>query len=155
MNDNIDHYLGEPARFVKMHDVIRDMALWLSCQNGNKKQNRIVVVDGGKLVTSQEVEKWKGTQRISFVSDTFEELMERPSFPNLHTLLLVANRRRPLSFPSGFFTYMPFITVLDFASLDNLVALPMDIGKLVTLQYLNLSDTGIRRIPREPRNLKN
>ena len=50
---------------------------------------------------------------------------------------------------------MPLITVLDFASLDNLVALPMDIGKLVTLQYLNLSDTGIRRIPREPRNLKN
>ena len=80
--------------------------------------------------------------------------MEAPSFPNLQTLLLVVNPRRPLSFPSGFFTYMPLITVLDFASLDNLVALPMDIGKLVTLQYLNLSDTGIRRIPMELRNLK-
>ncbi|WKA13355.1 hypothetical protein VitviT2T_030660 [Vitis vinifera] len=53
VNDNIDHYLGERARFVKMHDIIRDMALWLSCQNGNKKQNRFVVVDGGELVTSQ------------------------------------------------------------------------------------------------------
>ncbi|KAL6314972.1 hypothetical protein AAG906_029194 [Vitis piasezkii] len=71
---------------VKMHDVIRDMALWLACQNGNKKQNKFVVVDKGELVNTQEVEKWKGTQRLSLVSASFEEHMEPPSFPNLQTL---------------------------------------------------------------------
>ncbi|KAL6313564.1 hypothetical protein AAG906_006929 [Vitis piasezkii] len=76
------------ARCVKMHDVIRDMALWLACQNGNKKQNKFVVVDKGELVNAQEVEKWKGTQRLSLVSASFEEHMEPPSFPNLQTLLL-------------------------------------------------------------------
>ena len=70
MNDDID-YSRPQARFVKMHDVIiHDMVLWLSCQNGNKKQNRFVVVDKGELVTSQEVEKWKGTQ-MSLVYATF------------------------------------------------------------------------------------
>ncbi|RVW24659.1 putative disease resistance protein [Vitis vinifera] len=76
------------ARCVKMHDVIRDMALWLASQNGNKKQNKFVVVDKGELVNAQEVEKWKGTQRLSLVSASFEELMEPPSFSNLQTLLL-------------------------------------------------------------------
>ncbi|RVW24729.1 putative disease resistance protein [Vitis vinifera] len=77
VTDNI--WTQARCRCVKMHDVIRDMALWLACQNGNKKQN--------KFVNAQEVEKWKGTPRLSFVSASFEEHMEPPSFPNLQTLL--------------------------------------------------------------------
>ena len=141
------------TKCVKMHDVIRDMALWLACQNGNKKQKRFVVVDEGKSVTSQEVEEWKGTQKISLVSLTFEEHIESPSFPDLQTLLL-GNRRRLFSLPSGFFSYMPNLTVLDLGNHFELDGLPMEISKLVTLQYLNLSNTGIRKIPMELRNLK-
>ena len=42
--------------------------------------------------------------------------MEPPSFPNLHTLLLFVNWRKLLSFPCGFFSFMPIITVLDFSN---------------------------------------
>ena len=66
-----------------MHDVVRDMALWLACQNGNNKKKRFVVVDEGKLVTAQEIEEWKCTQRMSLVTPTFEEHIESPSFPDL------------------------------------------------------------------------
>ena len=52
-------YKDRLEKCVKMHDVIRDVALWLACQNGNKKQKRFVVV---------EVEEWKGTQRMSLVT---------------------------------------------------------------------------------------
>ncbi|RVW64579.1 putative disease resistance protein [Vitis vinifera] len=65
VTDNI--WTQARCRCVKMHDVIRDMALWLACQNGNKKQNKFVVVDKGELVNAQEVEKWKGTPRLSFL----------------------------------------------------------------------------------------
>ena len=144
VTDNI--WTQARCRCVKMHDVIRDMALWLACQNGNKKQN--------KFVNAQEVEKWKGTPRLSFVSASFEKHMEPPSFPNLQTLLVFVNWTIPLSFPSGFFSYMPIITVLDLGNHDNLIDLPIEIGKLFTLQYLNLSDTGIITLPMELRNLK-
>ncbi|CBI21696.3 unnamed protein product, partial [Vitis vinifera] len=153
VTDNI--WTQARCRCVKMHDVIRDMALLLACQNGNKKQNKFVVVDKGELVNAQEVEKWKGTQRLSLVSASFEELiMEPPSFSNLQTLLVFVNWTLPLSFPSGFFSYMPIITVLDFSDHDNLIDLPIEIGKLFTLQYLNLSGTRIRTLPMELRNFK-
>ncbi|KAL6314951.1 hypothetical protein AAG906_029171 [Vitis piasezkii] len=100
-----------PATYVKMHDVIRDMTLWLARQNESKKQNKFVVIDKGELVKAHE------------------------------------------SFPRGFFTYMPIITVLDLSYLDKLIDLPMEIGKLFTLQYLNLSYTRIKKIPMELRNL--
>nr|ASZ00276.1 CC-NBS [Vitis quinquangularis] len=149
MNDN--HYIRGRARFVKMHDVIRDMALWLACQNGNKKQNKFVVIDKDELVKAHEVEKWKETQRIILVRGSFDELMEPPSFPNLQTLLVSSAWSK--SFPRGFFTCMPIITVLDLSYHRKLIDLPMEIGELSTLQYLNLSGTRIKKIPMNLRNL--
>ncbi|XP_034679358.1 probable disease resistance protein At5g63020 [Vitis riparia] len=139
------------ATYVKMHDVIRDMALWLACQNGNKKQNKFAFIDKEELVKAHEVEKWKEMKRISLFCGSFDELMEPPSFPNLQTLL-VSNLWKK-SFPRGFFTYMPIITVLDLSFHRQMIDLPMEIGKLSTLQYLNLSHTGIETIPMELRNL--
>ena len=140
-----------PATYVKMHDVIRDMTLWLARQNESKKQNKFVVIDKGELVKAHEVEKWKEMKRISLFCGSFDEFMEPPSFPNLQTLLV--SNAWSKSFPRGFFTYMPIITVLDLSYLDKLIDLPMEIGKLFTLQYLNLSYTRIKKIPMELRNL--
>ncbi|KAJ9672980.1 hypothetical protein PVL29_026306 [Vitis rotundifolia] len=147
--ENIDGWF--PEKYVKMHDVIRDMALWLACQNGNKKQNKFVFIDKGELVKAYEVEKWKETQRISLSRGSFDELMEPPSFPNLQTLLV--SKEWSKSFPRGFFTCMPILTVLDLSFYPQMTDLPMEICKLFTLRYLNLSCTWIEKIPMELRNL--
>lgn len=36
--------IGSSQEHVKMHDVIRDMALWLACEAG-KRKNKFVVKD--------------------------------------------------------------------------------------------------------------
>ncbi|RVW24712.1 putative disease resistance protein [Vitis vinifera] len=69
-----------------MHDVIRDMALWLARENG-KKKNKFVVKDGVEPIRAQEVEKWKETQRISLWDTNIEELRKPPYFPNMDTFL--------------------------------------------------------------------
>ena len=138
------------GEYLKMHDVIRDMALWLACEKG-KKENKFVVKDGVGLISAQEVQKWKNTQRITLWNKTsIEELREPPLFPNTETVI---GRMTRFMFPSGFFTNMPVIRVLDFSNIE-IRKLPAEIGNLATLQYLNLSGTRIEYLPIELKNLK-
>ena len=58
------------------------------------------------------------------------------------------------SFPNRLFTNMPVIRVLDLSNNFELKVLPVEIGNLVTLQYLNLSATDIEYLPVEFKNLK-
>ena len=138
------------GEYWKMHDVIRDMALWLACEKG-KKKNKFVVKDGVGLISAQEVQKWKDSQRIALWNKTsIEELREPPRFPNTETII---GRMTRFRFPSGFFTNMSIIRVLDFSNVE-LRKLPAEIGNLATLQYLNLSGTRIEYLPIELKNFK-
>ncbi|KAG6793219.1 hypothetical protein POTOM_002415 [Populus tomentosa] len=49
----------------------------------------------------------------------------------------------------GFFQFMPNLTVLDLSNNISLLGLPRGVWKLVSLQYLNLSRTGIKELPKE------
>ena len=142
------------GEYLKMHDVIRDMALWLACEKG-KKKNKFVVKDGVGLISAQEVQKWKDAQRIALWNETsIEELREPPRFPNTETVIgRMTWFMTWFMFPSGFFTNMSNIRVLDFSNTE-LRKLPAEIGNLATLQYLNLSDTMIEYLPIELKNLK-
>ena len=138
------------GEYLKMHDVLRDMALWLACEKG-KKKNKFVVKDGVGLISAQEVQKWKDAQRIALWNETcIVELREPPRFPNTETVI---GRMTRFMFPSGFFTNMSVIRVLDFSNVE-LYKLPAEIGNLATLQYLNLSGTWIKYLPIELKNLK-
>ncbi|KAJ9673010.1 hypothetical protein PVL29_026332 [Vitis rotundifolia] len=134
-----------------MHDVIRDMALWLACEN-RKKKKKFVVKDGVGLIRAQEVEKWKETQRISLWDTSIKELGEPPYFTNTVTFLALGKCIR--SFSNGFFTRMPVMRVLDLSNHYECIKLPTEIGNLVTLQYLNLSGTRTKYLPVELKNLK-
>ncbi|CBI21685.3 unnamed protein product, partial [Vitis vinifera] len=143
--------LDEKDEYLKMHDVIRDMALWLAHENG-KKKNKFVVKDGVESIRAQEVEKWKETQRISLWNTDIEEHRKPPYFPNIETFL--ASSVFIESFSNRFFTNMPIIRVLDLSNNFKLMKLPVEIRNLVTLQYLNLSCTSIEYLPVELKNLK-
>ena len=47
-----------------MHDVIRDMAMWLAGENG-KKKNKCVIKEPGVSIEGHEIKEWKETQRLS------------------------------------------------------------------------------------------
>ena len=46
----------EDEECLKMHDVIRDMALWLACEN-EKKKNKFVVKNEVGLIRAPQVDK--------------------------------------------------------------------------------------------------
>ncbi|RVW25124.1 putative disease resistance protein [Vitis vinifera] len=121
-----------------------------ACENG-KKKNKFVVKEQVELIKGHEITKWKNAQRISVWNSGIEERMAPPPFPNLETLLSVGGLMKP--FLSGFFRYMPVIRVLALVENYELTELPVEIGELVTLQYLNLSLTGIKELPMELKKL--
>ncbi|CAK9153515.1 unnamed protein product [Ilex paraguariensis] len=107
---------------VKMHDVIREMALWIGREY--EKQTDKFLVRAGK-----------------------------PTCSKLTTLLLNENRLKKIS--SGFFQSMRALKVLDLSTNKFLGALPLEIGELTSLQYLNISHTWISRLPVQLQNLVN
>lgn len=132
--------------YVKMHDVLRDMALWLACECGKAKDN-FVVRTGAHLVKAPDFEKWKGVKRMSLMANQIENLVERSICPSLSTLFLTDNRLKIIG--EGFFQHMPSLRVLDLSENKGITHLPSGISRLKSLQYLNLSQTGIRGLPVE------
>ena len=136
----------------KMHDVICDMAIWLSCESGEEK-HKSFVLEHVELIEAYEIVKWKEAQRISlWHSNINEGLSLSPCFPNLRTLILRNSGMNSL--PIGFFKSMSAIRVLDLRENENLVELPLEICKLESLEYLNLAWTSIKMMPKELKNLK-
>ncbi|XP_021277414.1 probable disease resistance protein At1g12280 isoform X2 [Herrania umbratica] len=142
----------ESKQCVRMHDVVRHMALWLARDQG-KNKNKVLVAKSGRI-TDQELTKWEEATWISlFGSSSREKIDYSPSCHYLSTLLLRDAQLE--SFPSGFFDSMPALKVLDLSGNRGLVELPSNIGNAKTLQYLNLSLTSIAKLPTGLRNLRN
>ncbi|XVF74635.1 hypothetical protein PTKIN_Ptkin13bG0126900 [Pterospermum kingtungense] len=142
----------ESTEFVWMHDVIRDMALWLA-RDEEKNRNKVLVTRNGRL-TDQEFTKWVDSSWVSSWGSSSRKIIDYPpSCPNLSTLLVRDSLLE--EFPGGFFDFMSFLQVLDLSGNQGLVELPPEIGRLRALQYLNLSLTGIKKLPISLANLRN
>ncbi|KAL5822506.1 hypothetical protein ACOSQ4_020406 [Xanthoceras sorbifolium] len=135
---------------VKMHDVIRDMALWIACEV--EEQEMFLVRSGAGLTRAPEVGEWENVKRMSLMENQITNLTETPNCPHLLTLFL---HRNPLHMvTSGFFQHMPHLQVLNL-SYNLLTELPVGISALVDLQHLDLSDTSIIELPEELKALTN
>ncbi|KAK8976873.1 hypothetical protein V6N11_047640 [Hibiscus sabdariffa] len=109
---------------VKMQDVIRDMGLWLACEleaHGDK----FFVKAGAQLVKVQGFKAWEGAKRTSLMKNQIE---------------VIGN---------DFFRFIPHLTVLDLSENIDLKALPEGISQLISLECLDLSGTGIIKLPIE------
>ncbi|KAL1118201.1 hypothetical protein V6Z11_D01G017600 [Gossypium hirsutum] len=127
----IDACLLEKVRFsdrVRMHDVVRDMALWI-------------------LKELPEAEKWEEITGMSLMDNQIENLTEILECPNLQTLFLSNNDLKVIM--DDFFNSMPMLRVLDLPDNTNL-KLPVELKALEKLKYLNLEWTrDLEMIPQQ------
>ncbi|CAB4303300.1 unnamed protein product [Prunus armeniaca] len=136
--------LEDEGDSVKMHDVIRDMALWLACDLG--KEGESILVDTGAY-HAPNVAKWKNMKRVSLMGSGIKSLDETPRSPNLLTLFLRGTFLERIV--NDFFDFMPTLQVLDLSQNVFITQLPTRVANLVSLQHLNLSYTCIKWLPVE------
>ncbi|KAK1311873.1 putative disease resistance protein [Acorus calamus] len=131
---------------VRMHDVIRDMALWISSK---KKGNKFLVRAGIGLTEAPESRKWSGNKRISLMDNNIKDLSCLiPDCPNLSTLFLQNNYYLSGNVTSVFFQSMTNLRILDLSRTD-IKSLPIELGRLSGLRNLNLEGTGrLESIPK-------
>ncbi|XP_058072870.1 disease resistance protein RPS2-like [Magnolia sinica] len=164
---------SEVEDHVKMHDLIRDLALWITSSPSNEGP-KFLVRAGLGLMDSPDEAMWKEAEKISLMNNKIEELPVQPNCPNLVSFYI---RENPLlrAIPDSFFELMPRLQVLDLShtwivslpmsltSLVNLRALILKcckslvevppLGQLKELQFLDLSFTTIRNLPEGLENL--
>ncbi|KAG6530565.1 hypothetical protein ZIOFF_012806 [Zingiber officinale] len=132
-------------KVVKMHDVIRDMALLMVSGLQGNKRKWIVKAEIG-LSDLPRQEEWQEAERASFMRNEITSLQEyeASTFPKLSMLILHGNINLK-TIPPSLFTSMPRLTYLDLSDCC-ITELPKEICSLAELQYLNLSDNHIIRL---------
>ncbi|CAH8382485.1 unnamed protein product [Eruca vesicaria subsp. sativa] len=130
---------GEDKSKVKMHDVVREMALWIA-SNFRKDNERCIVKAGVGLSEVPTVENWSSVRRMSLMYNEIENIHDSPNCSELTTLLFQKNEL--LNISDEFFKYMPRLVVLDLSDNRFINGFPTDISKLFSLRYLDLSENG-------------
>ncbi|CAA7034235.1 unnamed protein product [Microthlaspi erraticum] len=141
----------DETKRVCMHDVVREMALWIASHLGKEKEAFIACAGVG-LYKMPKVKNWNGVRRISLMNNRINHLAGSPECLQLTTLLLQNGNLESIS--SEFLKSMPKLAVLDLSGNHMLRELPEGISDLVSLQYLNLSGTGISNLPLGMQQLK-
>ncbi|KAG4149624.1 hypothetical protein ERO13_D05G345300v2 [Gossypium hirsutum] len=152
-------------RHVKMHDVVRQFALWIA---SSRKE-----ISFGTVETLPMDESFKHYTAISFETDQTDELPKGVGFPYLKLLLLGGNRFMETS--SKFFEGMKALQVCAFKGqlMISLAAFKFNmnlrtlcligcrlsdismLGKLKSLHILSLSGSDIIELPTEAGDLEN
>ncbi|KAH7661453.1 P-loop containing nucleoside triphosphate hydrolase protein [Dioscorea alata] len=127
---------------LKVHDLIRDLALWIisGCQENN----------GGWLVKPHSnlerlPEDLNGREVISLAYNRIGSLHGSPNLHKLRTFILQGNKEL-CHISSSFFVTMHWLKYLDL-SRTCVTSLPEEIGMLQELQYLNLSFSSLISLP--------
>ncbi|XP_062208126.1 probable disease resistance protein At1g61300 isoform X2 [Phragmites australis] len=131
---------------VRVHDIIRDMALWISsdCSKDSMKW----IVDAGiglHNIANRDIEKWRSARKISLMCNYIKELPQAINCPNLRFLSLQQNFQLKLIPPSLIQSILS-VTYLDLSWVP-IKELPEEIGALVELQYLRLMQTHVKSLP--------
>uniref|UniRef100_A0A6N2KR20 NB-ARC domain-containing protein n=1 Tax=Salix viminalis TaxID=40686 RepID=A0A6N2KR20_SALVM len=138
------HRKSDDSKFVKMHDLIRDMAIKIQQEN-----SQVLNKAGAKLEELPDAKEWaENLTIVSLMQNRFEEIppSHSPMCPDLSTLLLRQNQ--DLRFiADSFFKQLHGLKVLDLSHtvIENL---PDSVSDLVTLTTLLLKGCHmLRNVP--------
>ncbi|KAL1188079.1 putative disease resistance protein [Cardamine amara subsp. amara] len=129
---------------VVMHDVVREMALWIASDLGKQRETFIVQARVG-LSRIPKVKDWGAVRKMSLMNNDIEEITCTSKCSELTTLFLQNNRLENLS--GEFIRSMQKLVVLDLSGNRTLNKLPEQISELASLQFLGLSSTNIEKLP--------
>ncbi|ANM59502.1 LRR and NB-ARC domains-containing disease resistance protein [Arabidopsis thaliana] len=121
---------------VVMHDVVREMALWIASDFGKQKENFVVRARVG-LHERPEAKDWGAVRRMSLMDNHIEEITCESKCSELTTLFLQSNQLKNLS------EQISGLVSLQFLDLSNtsIKQLPVGLKKLKKLTFLNLAYT--------------
>ncbi|KAJ3697092.1 hypothetical protein LUZ61_000797 [Rhynchospora tenuis] len=134
--------------YVKMHDVIRDMALWLAHDLGKEKDKWVVRTGAGVNQVLHESYHWHSVERATLI--WIPQNLANQSIPCDANKLQFLNVSRTVRAETvvkniNFFCHL---TVLNMYSC-KLNSFPHDISYLVNLRHLDLSHNNISSVPEE------
>ncbi|XP_077221410.1 putative disease resistance protein At4g27220 [Tasmannia lanceolata] len=124
---------GDKEGYVKMHDLVRDVAISISSRDGLG----FVVKAGLGLREWQGRENIDECKRISLMCNKISILPDQPKCPQLLTLLLQNNWSLE-KIPDTFFEGMKGLAVLDLSN-TRIASLPPSLPCLTNLQTLRIS----------------
>jgi hypothetical protein len=129
---------NEISRVFKMHDVIRDMALWLG-RDEDENKDKIVVQGEAISMSEMDSKRLNVVERISIITTDWnsKESWKVPTCPNLITLCLNLGYNAPAL--SLNFQFIKRLKVLDLSNNGGIINLSSEIGELINLKFLNLS----------------
>ncbi|RWR88007.1 putative disease resistance protein isoform X1 [Cinnamomum micranthum f. kanehirae] len=129
----------EDAMFVKMHDLIRDMAIIIT--RTEKPRSEIYA---GQQLKDLSTEFPEDAERISLMDNDIEELSGEPNCQHLLTLFLQKNPLQKISTDS-YFNHMCSLRVLNL-SFTKINSLPNSVSNLKNLRALHLDNTWELRV---------
>ncbi|KAH7666264.1 P-loop containing nucleoside triphosphate hydrolase protein [Dioscorea alata] len=135
--------------YVRLHDVIYEMAVWIASDCG-MNMNKWIVKSYDVLavqIPSINAENWRFANRVIIYGDVKLLPILSHQCSDLLCLMIVYDSYFK-NIPEGFFRHMPNLTYLDLRA-TYIKELPKDIECLVNLQYLNISSTDISSLPKE------
>ncbi|KAG5223995.1 disease resistance protein [Salix suchowensis] len=131
-------------RCVKMHDLIRDMAIQILQEN-----SQVIVKAGAQLEEMPDAEEWtENLTRVSLMKNKIKKIPSSysPMCPNLSTLLLCQNHQL-VFIADSFFKQLHGLKVLNLSK-TGIEKLPESVSDLVSLTALLLNDCGqLRYVP--------
>jgi len=154
---------------VKMHDVIRDMAIWISCGRSDNKDKWVVRAGVGANLSIRTI-PWRRAECISLMYSEIEELHPFTGSTNLKRLYLQQNSLDERIFGAiQSFTELTYLDLshnrikwipeelfalvnlehLDLSCNRELMTVPKRLRELTKLKFLYLAGTSIKRIPKE------
>jgi disease resistance protein RPS2 len=145
--------VGESNHHVKLHDVIRDMSLWISCGCGENNDNWFVRAGVGP--DKKFSIPWSSAEYISLM---FNGMTKLPSVgdvgdPLKLRVLCLQNNRLDETIIGGVLVNFAKLTYLDL-SYNALKGIPESLCHLTELIHLNLSDNrDIEEVPHSFGNL--
>ncbi|XP_077244428.1 disease resistance protein At4g27190-like isoform X2 [Tasmannia lanceolata] len=127
---------GQGKGTVKMHDIVRDVAIWIS--SSSEDGNKFFVQSNMNWSKIREEGMHKSINRASFVGGELNEIPELlETCSNLSTLFLQKN---PLNkIPKDIFLGLKALRVLNLSD-TKIKSLPKEVGELNNLRVLNLSE---------------